>query len=103
MHDTAVLIEARVRRFIDERLRPNVHGDLTPAVLASWEVPGEPVPFTEAVGQVYEHFAVGEAVGDDVAEAAGNGTGRTRRRTAVRSRIQRVRAGIPGRGHRLSA
>lgn len=59
MHDTAVLIEARVRRFIDERLRPNVHGDLAPAVLASWEVPGEPVPFTEAVGQVYEHFAVG--------------------------------------------
>ncbi|WP_194421999.1 alpha-mannosidase [Microbacterium abyssi] len=59
MHDTAALTEARVRRFITERLRPNVHRDLTPAALASWEVPGEPVPFTEAVGQVYERFVVG--------------------------------------------
>jgi len=59
MHDTTVLIEARLRRFIDERLRPNVHTTCAPLSVSSWEVPGEPVPFTEAVGQVYEPFAVG--------------------------------------------
>ncbi|MGO1921020.1 MAG: alpha-mannosidase [Microbacterium sp.] len=59
MHDTSALIEARIRRFIDERLRPNVHTGFTPLTLASWEVPGEPVPFAEAAGQVYAPFAVG--------------------------------------------
>ncbi len=59
MHDTTSLIEARIRRFINERLRPNVHVDLTPLSVASWEVPGEPVPFAEAIGQVYQPFAVG--------------------------------------------
>ncbi|MGO2682637.1 MAG: alpha-mannosidase [Microbacterium sp.] len=59
MHDTSALIEARVRRFIDERLRRNVHTGFTPLTLASWEVPGEPVPFAEAAGQVYAPFAVG--------------------------------------------
>lgn len=59
MHDTSALIEARIRRFVEERLRPNVYVDLVPVTLASWEVPGEPVPFTEAVGQVYKPFVVG--------------------------------------------
>ncbi|MGM7699468.1 alpha-mannosidase [Microbacterium sp. A84] len=59
MHDTSALIEARVRRFVDERLRTNVYLDLEPLTLARWEVPGEPVPFAEAVGQVYEPFVVG--------------------------------------------
>ena len=59
MHDTTALIEARIRRFIDERLRPSVYTDLTPLTLASWDVPGEPVPFSEAVGQVYAPFVVG--------------------------------------------
>lgn len=59
MHDTTALIEARIRRFVDERLRPNVHAQLTPLTLESWEVPGEPVPFAEAVGQQYEPIAIG--------------------------------------------
>src|SRR5690554_2707000 len=59
MHDTTALIEARIRRFIDERLRPNVHREATPLTLASWDVPGEPVPFDEAVGQAYTPFVVG--------------------------------------------
>lgn len=59
MHDTSALIEARVRRFVAERLLPNVYVDLVPLTLASWDVPGEPVPFAEAVGQVYEPFVVG--------------------------------------------
>ncbi|MGO2745213.1 alpha-mannosidase [Microbacterium sp.] len=59
MHDTTALIEARIRRFIHERLRPSVHTDLTPLTVASWGVPGEPVPFAEAIDQVYEPFFVG--------------------------------------------
>ncbi|MGY1552278.1 alpha-mannosidase [Microbacterium sp. A588] len=59
MHDTSVLIEARVRRFIEERLLPNVYLDRVPLTLASWDVPGEPVPFADAVGQVFEPFVVG--------------------------------------------
>ncbi|WP_417510691.1 alpha-mannosidase [Microbacterium sp.] len=59
MHDTTDLIEARLRRFIHERLRPNVHAVLTPLRVASWEVPGEPVPFAEAVGQIYQPVAAG--------------------------------------------
>jgi alpha-mannosidase len=59
MHDTTDLIEARLRRFIHERLRASVHTVLTPLEVASWEVPGEPVPFGEAVGQVYQPFTAG--------------------------------------------
>lgn len=59
MHDTTALIEARVQRFINERLRPGVYPDLAPLTLASWEVPGEPVPFGEAAGQEYTPIAVG--------------------------------------------
>lgn len=59
MHDTTALIEARIRRFVDERLRPNVYAEHTPVMLVSWDVPGEPVPFSEAVGQAYTPFAVG--------------------------------------------
>ncbi|WP_298037977.1 glycoside hydrolase family 38 C-terminal domain-containing protein [uncultured Microbacterium sp.] len=63
MHDMFALGEARVRRFISERLRPNMHMDLAPLTLASWEVPGEPVPFSEAVQKVYEPFVVGTSWG----------------------------------------
>ncbi|MGO2518989.1 MAG: alpha-mannosidase [Microbacterium sp.] len=59
MHDTTALVEARIHRFIDERLRPNVYAKRVPLTLVSWEVPGEPVPFSEAVGQAYTPFAVG--------------------------------------------
>ncbi len=59
MHDTTALIEARIRRFIDERLRPSVYAQRVPVTLMSWDVPGEPVPFSEAVGQAYAPFSVG--------------------------------------------
>ncbi|GAA1544967.1 alpha-mannosidase [Microbacterium ginsengiterrae] len=59
MHDTTALIEARIRRFVEERLRPRVHTGLTPLSLERWDVPGEPVPFAEAVAQTYEPFRVG--------------------------------------------
>ena len=59
MHDTTALVEARIRRFVEERLRPNIYARCVPLTLTSWEVPGEPVPFSEAVGQAYNPFSAG--------------------------------------------
>lgn len=59
MHDNSALIEARIRRFLQERLRPAVYRRRVPLTLESWDAPGEPVPFAEAVGQAYRPFAVG--------------------------------------------
>ncbi len=59
MHSHTSLVEARVRRFVRERLRPAasfVAGELT---LHAWAAPGEPVPFVEAVRQDFAPFAVG--------------------------------------------
>lgn len=63
MHDTTALIEARIRRFAEERLTPAVHAARWPLVVERWDVPGEPVPFAEAVGQAYRPFPVGTAWG----------------------------------------
>ncbi|MFB7251704.1 alpha-mannosidase [Microbacterium sp. NPDC056234] len=63
MHDTAALVEARIRRFLHERLRPAVYRRLVPLTLESWDAPGEPVTFAEAVEQSYRPFGVGTAWG----------------------------------------
>jgi alpha-mannosidase len=59
MHDTAGQIEARVERFVRERLLPAVERRRIPLAVTAWEVPDEPVPFAEAVGQRYEPIAPG--------------------------------------------
>lgn len=59
MHDNSALTEVRIRRFLRERLRPAVYRRLMPLTLESWDAPGEPVPFSEAVGQSYRPFDVG--------------------------------------------
>lgn len=59
MHDTSQLIQQRIRRFIAERLRPNLHAGFIPLTVDAWEVPGEPVVFAEAVVQTYTPFAIG--------------------------------------------
>ncbi len=63
MHDATALTEARIQRFVTERLLPAVHGRSTPLEVAAWTAPGEPVAFAEAIEQAYEPFAVGEAWG----------------------------------------
>ncbi|MGM1016806.1 MAG: alpha-mannosidase [Actinomycetota bacterium] len=63
MHDTTDLIEARIRRFVAERLVPALYRSSTPMTLAAWEVPGEPVPFAEAAIQSYVPFPVGASWG----------------------------------------
>ncbi|WP_102192924.1 alpha-mannosidase [Microbacterium aurantiacum] len=59
MHDRTALIEMRIDRFIRERLRPARHRLSHPLEVRAWEVPGEPVPFTDAVQADYTPTAVG--------------------------------------------
>lgn len=59
MHDSVGLVEARIRRFLDERLIPAVYARTTPLTLESWTAAGEPVPFAEAVTQPFRPFTTG--------------------------------------------
>lgn len=63
MHDNSRLVLARIARFVDERITPAIYPTTRPLDLAAWEVPDEPVPFAEAVGQPFEPFAVGRPWG----------------------------------------
>ncbi|WP_333778797.1 alpha-mannosidase [Streptomyces sp. IBSBF 3136] len=44
MHDDRTLVEARLRRVLDERIRPAVYPESVPLRVAVWHAPGEPVP-----------------------------------------------------------
>jgi alpha-mannosidase len=57
MHYDSTLVEARVRRFRGERITPAIYRLTAPLTLSYWEVPDEPVPFEDAVGQ---HFGPAE-------------------------------------------
>jgi alpha-mannosidase len=59
MHDNTALVEARIDRFVRDRITPAVYRRAVPLTITAWEAPGEPVPFAEAVSQTYEPFAVG--------------------------------------------
>jgi alpha-mannosidase len=63
MHDNHALVEQRIRRELDERLRPAVHAERVPFAIAAWSVPGEPVAYEEAMAAGYEPFALGAAWG----------------------------------------
>ena len=61
MHDNTALVEARIDRFVRDRIVPAVYRRAVPLTLTAWEVPGEPVPFADAVGQTFTPFAAGQA------------------------------------------
>lgn len=63
MHDDRVLIEARVDRFVRERLRPALHSPAHPVTVERWDCPGEPVSFYRAAAQIYRPARTGEAWG----------------------------------------
>lgn len=63
MHDNSSLVDARVERFVRERLLPAVYPRTERLTLQAWSAPGEPVPFDEAVGQTFAPFDVGTAWG----------------------------------------
>ena len=63
MHYDSALIEARVRRFLGERLAPALYRGSEPLDLSFWEVPDEPVPFSSAVTEKYQPAVPGMAWG----------------------------------------
>ena len=63
MHDDRRLMEMRVRRVLEDRLRPAAYGERVPLNVASWDVPGEPVPAALGLAAEYEPFAVGRLWG----------------------------------------
>ncbi|GAB7191985.1 glycoside hydrolase family 38 C-terminal domain-containing protein [Kineococcus sp. NUM-3379] len=53
MHDDRRLVESRIERVLEERLRPAVHPEEIPLSLAVWHAPGEPVPVADALAAPY--------------------------------------------------
>ncbi|MFG3023310.1 alpha-mannosidase [Streptomyces sp. NPDC048254] len=49
MHDDRSLVEARLKRVLDERIRPAVYPESVPLDVAVWHAPGEPVPIDEGL------------------------------------------------------
>ncbi|WP_043622313.1 alpha-mannosidase [Nonomuraea candida] len=63
MHDDRDLVEARLRRVLDERIRPAVHPESVPLEVAVWHAPGEPVPVAEGLAATPGPIAVGREWG----------------------------------------
>ncbi|MGY4859605.1 alpha-mannosidase [Cryobacterium sp. AP23] len=63
MHDDSALVELRISRFVRERLRPAINRATAPLTIESWDAPGEPVPFADAVGQDFTPFGTGRRWG----------------------------------------
>ncbi|MFF8945691.1 alpha-mannosidase [Streptomyces sp. NPDC014864] len=59
MHDDRRLVEARLRRVLDERIRPAVYPESVPLDVAVWHAPGEPVPVAEGLAAEPEPIEVG--------------------------------------------
>ena len=76
MHDNRALVEQRIRRELDERLRPAVHAERVPFAIAAWSVPGEPVPLRGGDGgglrTLRARRRVGPAVGHDLVPLHGH-------------------------------
>ncbi|MEV4109447.1 glycoside hydrolase family 38 C-terminal domain-containing protein [Nonomuraea sp. NPDC049695] len=63
MHDDRNLVEARLKRVLEERIRPAVHPESVPLDVAVWHAPGEPVPVAEGLAATPEPIAPGAAWG----------------------------------------
>ncbi|MFE1438620.1 alpha-mannosidase [Streptomyces sp. NPDC058739] len=59
MHDDRTLVEARLRRVLDERVRPAVYPESVPLEVAVWHAPDEPVPVAEGLAAEPGPIAVG--------------------------------------------
>ncbi|MFI6051701.1 alpha-mannosidase [Streptomyces violascens] len=63
MHDDRGLVEARLKRVLDERIRPAVYPESVPLEVAVWNAPGEPVPVEEGLAAPVTPVAVGDLWG----------------------------------------
>ncbi|MFD7395465.1 alpha-mannosidase [Streptomyces virginiae] len=59
MHDDRNITEHRLRRVLEQRVKPAVHSRAVPLTVGRWEAPGEPVPVTEGLAAPYEPCAIG--------------------------------------------
>ncbi|MFI8961846.1 alpha-mannosidase [Streptomyces sp. NPDC053493] len=63
MHDDRSLVESRLKRVLDERIRPAIHPLSVPLQAGIWTAPGEPVPVAEGLAAPRTPIAVGDAWG----------------------------------------
>ncbi|MEE1786280.1 glycoside hydrolase family 38 C-terminal domain-containing protein [Streptomyces sp. SP17BM10] len=63
MHDDRSLVESRLKRVLDERVRPAVYPESVPLTVGIWTAPGEPVPVAEGLAAPRSPIAVGDAWG----------------------------------------
>ncbi|MFI5801994.1 alpha-mannosidase [Streptomyces sp. NPDC051561] len=63
MHDDRGLVEGRLKRVLDERIRPAVYPVSVPLEVAVWDAPGEPVPVAEGLAAAPKPVAVGDMWG----------------------------------------
>ncbi|MDJ1130910.1 alpha-mannosidase [Streptomyces iconiensis] len=63
MHDDRRTVEDRLRRVLDERVRPAVHTSPQPLTVERWDAPGEPVPVSEGLSASYVPAAAGDLWG----------------------------------------
>ncbi|MEO3870251.1 glycoside hydrolase family 38 C-terminal domain-containing protein [Nonomuraea sp. B12E4] len=63
MHDDRDLVEARLRRVLNERIRPAVYPESVPLDVGVWHAPGEPVPVDEGLAATPEPAAAGQVWG----------------------------------------
>ncbi|MDI3386399.1 glycoside hydrolase family 38 C-terminal domain-containing protein [Streptomyces sp. B-S-A8] len=59
MHDDRALVEARLKRVLDERIRPAVYPESVPLTVEAWVAPGEPVPVAEGLAAPHTPVEVG--------------------------------------------
>jgi alpha-mannosidase len=63
MHDDRSLVEARLKRVLDERIRPAVYPQSVPLQVGMWVAPDEPVPIAEGLAAPRSPALVGERWG----------------------------------------
>ncbi|MEU6081717.1 glycoside hydrolase family 38 C-terminal domain-containing protein [Streptomyces sp. NPDC047108] len=63
MHDDRKLIEARLGRVLEERIRPALYPASVPLEVAAWVAPGEPVPVSEGLAAEHSPVSAGDQWG----------------------------------------
>ncbi len=63
MHEEDAITESRIRRVVNQHIRPALRGPSAPLEVAAYHVHGEPVSISEALGARYEPFPIGGAWG----------------------------------------
>ncbi|MCQ4079855.1 glycosyl hydrolase-related protein [Streptomyces sp. RB6PN25] len=63
MHDDRSLVESRLKRVLDERIRPALYPRSVPLDVGIWHAPGEPVPVAEGLAAPRTPIAPGTAWG----------------------------------------